>query len=686
MKPELIVIEDELGATDLLENLGDYILVAFDIETTGLTRQDRVVGFSVCVEETKAYYVVLNTNTQTVALKILQLLVLKNLIMHNGVFDCSMIEANFKIRLIDSLHTDTMVLAHLLDENRRVGLKELTTEMYGEDSTVESKEMQASVIANGGVWSSTSKEMYKADPKILGKYGAKDAWLTFRLFNDLVPQLSDQGLVEFFYDDESMPLLRGPTYDLNTTGIEVDSKALQVLKATLKAECAEAKAFVLKEINERIKEEYPGTKKSNTFNIGSSKQLAKLLFGTYNLDFKTLTKGGKTICKAMGLPLPYTASVRRQFIATCTRRQNEIYQPEAIVNGKVKKAKKIRDPWSYIACDKEIIKELAPKYEWIARLLEYQKKMKLLSTYVEGIEERVQYGIIRPSYLQHGTMTGRYASRNPNLQNLPRDDQRVKECFVARPGKVFVSADFSQLEPRTFAYYSGDPRLMNAFDGSSDFYSVVGQDVYDKSDSTPQKDGSPDAFGVKYKKLRDDVKAFCLAYAYGGTPHRIASITGKSVADSEEDQRKYFERFPGVQKMMIEAHNLAKENGYVTNLFGRKRRIPEAKRIVKLYGNKKHADLPYEARGLLNVACNFRVQSTGASIVNRSAIRMYNDCKTAGIICKMVQQVHDEIVIECNKDDAENVAILLQNAMENTIILPGISLEAIPKISRTLAK
>lgn len=113
--------------------------------------------------------------------------------------------------------------------------------------------------------------------------------------------------------------------------------------------------------------------------------------------------------------------------------------------------------------------------------------MKLLSTYVEGIEERLQYGIIKPSYLQHGTMTGRYACRNPNFQNLPRDDQRIKQCVTARPGKVFVSADFSQLEPRTFASYSQDPRLMSAFDGTSDFYSVIGVEVYDKQDSIPQK-------------------------------------------------------------------------------------------------------------------------------------------------------------------------------------------------------
>ncbi len=138
--------------------------------------------------------------------------------------------------------------------------------------------------------------------------------------------------------------------------------------------------------------------------------------------------------------------------------------------------------------------------------------------------------------------------------------------------------------------------------------------------------------------------------------------------------------------MMLEAHEFAKKQGYVTNLFGRKRRLPEALFIGKQYGKVKHWDLPYEARGLLNQACNFRIQSTGASIVNRAAIAFYNACQEAGLECKLVSQIHDELVAECNEEDAEMVSTLLQSAMEHTTILPGVSLEAIPRITKTLAK
>ena len=146
-----------------------------------------------------------------------------------------------------------------------------------------------------------------------------------------------------------------------------------------------------------------------------------------------------------------------------------------------------------------------------------------------------------------------------------------------------MGADYSQLEPRVFAYYSQDQRLMEAFNGEDDFYSVIGMGVYGKTDCVPRKEGSPDAFGIKYKKLRDLSKVIALASTYGATAHQLAPTTGKSVEDTQEDIDSYFERFPGVRTMMLEAHALTKKDGYVTNLFGRMRRMPEAKKIGRAH-------------------------------------------------------------------------------------------------------
>lgn len=689
-------------AINEIENLSTYLnafeYVAIDIETTGLSRRDEVIGISVCAEEDTAHYIILaKWNTRTNRLdynshlldctkRLLNQLKTKRLIGHNSVFDCSLIEAYFGISLISSMYVDTMILAHLLDENRRVGLKDLAYGMFGEDSVDEQAAMKTSIIANGGSVTKDAYELYKGDANLIAKYGAKDALLTFKLFKKLTPELKKQGLEDFFYKDESMPLLRGPTYDMNTTGLQVDYETLIQLKKTLEAECAEAKAYVYAEIDSKTKEKYPGTNKKNVFNIDAPQQLSWLLFGQYGLEFGTLTKGGKTLCRSLGMKLPYKPSAKREFIAMCLEDAGRVHELSGTVNGKIVREKKIKQPWAYVTADKTTLKKYSDKYSWIDRLLEYKKKKKLLTTYIKALEEKTKYGVISPSFLQHGTTSGRYSCKNPNFQNLPRDDKRIKSCVVARPGKVFVSADYSQLEPRVFSYYSRDPRLMNAFSNGTDFYSVTGIEVYDKHDALPIKEGHPNAFGVKYKKLRDDSKVIVLASAYGASAFRLAPTMKKTPDEAQEDMDKLFERFPGIKNMMLEAHELAKKNGYVTNLFGRKRRMPEALKITQIYGNEPHSELPYEARNILNLACNHRIQSTGASIVNRAMIALHSVFNGLGFDAKIVSQIHDEIVVECDEKIADDVKILLQDAMETTTILEGMPLEAIPRVTKTLAK
>ncbi len=697
MLPQLIVIDSPSDINKLLEYLNDFDYVAFDTETTGLSPSSEIIGLSFCAEEDKAYYIILsawNPATQALdtvcgkspeVLALVNTLKTKSWIGHNALFDASMVEAYFKVSIIDSLHTDTMVLAHLLNENRRVGLKELGKEYFGSDASNEQAEMKASVLANGGKLTKAAYEMFKCDSHIMAKYGAKDALLTYKLFIALVPELYEQNLEKFFYEEESMPLLKGPTYQLNTTGLKVDQQSLLVLKKTLEAECLEAKNFIYNEINDHIKANYPGTTKKNVFNIGSSQQLSWLLFGKLELEFNTLTDSGKTLCKHLGIRNPYTKAAKRDFIIACQSAAGGISQPEAVVNGKEVRAIKIKEPWAYIAVDKKALAKHALRYKWIARLLEYQRKTKILNTYVEGIEERIQYGIIRPGFKQTGTTSGRYSSSNPNFQNLPRDDKRIKACIIARPGKVFVGADYSQLEPRVFAFFSRDERLLSAFKTDQDFYSVIGMEVYNKSDCHAVKDDTPDSFAVKYKKYRDLSKVIALASTYGATAHQLAPTTGKSIEDTQLDIDNYFERFPGVAEMMLESHRLAKTNGQVTNHFGRPRRMPEAKLFEKHYGKAAHVDLPYNIRNVLNLAVNHRIQSTGASICNRAMIAFVNNIKELEIDCKIICQVHDEIIVECNEQDADDVSILLKHAMENTVDLGTVALIAEPKTAKNFA-
>jgi DNA polymerase I-like protein with 3'-5' exonuclease and polymerase domains len=702
----LIVLRTLEEVETLREYLKDKDFIAYDTETTGVEKGSQIIGLSVCAdvgEDSIGWYIITaywDVPTQTLVeletkagiKPFLEDLLTKNLIMQNAGFDCAMTKDNFGVDLMPALHTDTLLLGHLLNENRANGLKERGVELFGEDARKEQQEMKASVHANGGVLTKHLYELYKADANLIAEYGAKDAILTLKVFYHDIEKLYEEGLDKFFYE-ETMPLCKGPTYDMNTTGLRVDPERLQKLRSDLEAEILEARAFIYREIDSDVKPEYDGKTKLKTFNIGSCRQLSWLLFGKLENEFHTLTKQGKVACKALGLKIPYTASAKREFIAVCEESHGRVWE-EASINPKTKKMgrpKKIGRPWEYIACGKVALGMYADKYKWVAKYLEYAKAQKLLNTYVMGIQEKAKYNIIRPNFLQHGTTSGRYSCKNPNFQNLPRGDKRVKNCIVARPGKVFVGADQEQLEPRTFASVSQDASLLASFKTGDDFYSVIGAEVFDKQCGLKKDD--PTGFAMLYPKLRDTSKVIGLSIPYGTSAYRLASTLGKSVEESQYIIDSYYIKFPAVYSMVVESHAQARSTGVVHSLYGRPRRMPEAAQINKMFGEQANVeDLDYYWRNLLNLAVNHRIQSSAASIMNRAAIAF---CSTRDAVAaedarwaevRIVMQVHDELIVECPTEIAEGVKALLQDVMENTTALPGVALIAKPKIASNLAE
>lgn len=706
MSEKLVIIEDNIGVAALIEYLADKDYVAFDTETTGVKKDSEIIGYSLCAEPGVGYYVItaawnsidnsLNyKETKSTAVDVMKALSKKQLVMHNGVFDCSMVWNNYKVQLIDALHTDTMVLAHLLDENRRVGLKELGASFYGASAKKEQEEMKASVSANGGTLTKDKYEMYKADPQLMAKYGAKDAILTYNLFYELVPELFEEKLDKFFYEDESMPLLRGPTYDLNTTGLKIDLVQLETLKKQLEIETLELKEFIYSEIRVHINEVYPGTSKKTQFNIGSGSQLAWLLFHKLGNSYIKLGTAGKELAEALNMRNPYSKADKEEFTKAVINNKDFIYREAGTVfdpkTRKYKGAGKVRDYWAYLSTDKAVLAQFSKKYKWVEKLLEYKKLTKLLTTYVQGIQNAVQYGVIHPSFLQHGTTSGRYSCKQPNFQNLPRDDKRIKSCIISRPGKVFVGADYSQLEPRVFAFMSGDERLKKCFSDGDDFYSIIGAEVFDKVGLSMKKDNK-DSFANKHKDLRNIAKVVALSATYGTTAYKMAGAIGKTVEEAQDVIDKYFIKFPAVYQFMLNCHQQAKTTGYVVNHYGRPRRMPEAKKIDSLYGKKaQHGDLPYEVRNILNLAVNHTVQSTGASIMNRAAIachkyiQLFVTTEPIWKEVKIVLQVHDEMILEGPKELEDEMALVLKTAMEQAVTLEGVTLVAEPRIGNNLA-
>lgn len=671
---------------ELKQYLSAFDVVAFDTETTGLDESAEIIGLSVCAETDVAYYVILQEwNKETQALikyetidnikQFCNLLKSKKLVMHNAVFDCSMVQRCYNVDLMPSLCVDTLILAHLIDENQFLGLKDLGAKFFGQSAKEEYNELSKSIIENGGIArinkKSNNMEMYKADAQILAKYGAKDALLTFNLMAVLLDELAkDDKLWKFFFDDECMPLLRGPTYQMNTAGLKIDVERLKKLEADLKFEILKLEERIYSGIYEYVKDIYPGTTKKNTFNINSPSQFSWLLFVRLGQEFKKLTPAGRKLAKDLCGKLPYTMAAKRDFIK------------KVLATGK--------NPAKYIAADKAALSQLKDKYTWVQDFLDYKRLDKMMTTYVHGIQERINYGIIRPSFLQHGTTSGRYSSKNPNFQNQPRDDKRIKECVIARPGKVFVGADYSQLEPRVFAFYSKDIALMKCFETKEDFYSVIGARVYKKEGLSLHKE-DPGSFANLYKNLRQNAKTIGLSATYGTTAFKmvdaVTTESGKrmTIEECQTIIDEYFEAFPSVYKFMTDTHQKVVKTGQVENLYGRPRRIPDAMQLQR-YGRFVHGNLPYNLRNLLNLAVNHTIQSTAASIVNRSAISLSNKLQENKINAKIVLQVHDSLVVECEESQAQQVADIMKECMENTCKLDGVALEAEPKIGKNLAE
>ncbi len=701
--PNLKVIRTPEDLSIITDHISKHDFLAFDTETTGTSYDCKIIGFSVSGDSDEGIYVVLaewdveqkklvDLPTEPFARGVLMGLLGKKLVMHNAIFDCMMIMNNYGIDLMPHVHTDTLILAQLLNENRHNGLKELGVTFFGTSAKAEQDIMKASVQKNGGSLTQKNYELYKAESELIARYGAKDTVLTLNIFYLLVEELYEQGLDKFFYEEESMPLLRGPTYHLNLTGLRVDPERLQQLRAQLQADCLEAKAFIDREVQPLVQEEYPGTKKTNKFNIDSTKQLSWLLFVRLGNLFDRITDEGRAVCHFLGLKLPYTNAAKKEFLEVVRKNKGVAYKPPGInkKTGKPIKASVIKDPWHYLTAGKEVLKIYSDRYKWAAKYLEYKKNMRLLDYYISSINEKMRYNIIRPQFLQHGTTSGRYSSKVPNFQNLPRDDKRIKSLIISRPQCVFVGADYSQLEPRVFASLSGDERLLNCFSSGDDFYSVVGAEVFDKVGMSLKKD-EPGSFAKVHSDLRNIAKVITLSATYGTTAPKMAPAIGKSLAEAQEIIDDYFDKFPKVKTFMLDSHNIVKRDGVARSIYGRLRHMPAALNITEIYGTTSHDKLPYEIRNILNLGVNHRVQSTGASIINRAAIAFHKACLCLAMTdhkwhhVKIVLQIHDELVVEGPEELKEEIAIVLKDCMENTVALPGVKLLAEPKIANNLA-
>jgi DNA polymerase-1 len=285
--------------------------------------------------------------------------------------------------------------------------------------------------------------------------------------------------------------------------------------------------------------------------------------------------------------------------------------------------------------DEEVLEKLAEDYPLPRKILEHRSMAKLKGTYTDKLPQMVnaQTGRVHTTYAQAVAVTGRLSSNEPNLQNIPirtPEGRRVREAFIAPPGHVIVSADYSQIELRIMAHISGDENLRRAFSEGQDVHRATASEVFGVA---------PDEVSSEQRRY---AKTINFGLIYGMSGFGLAASLGIERSAANAYIERYFQRYPGVKRYMDDTRTQARERGYVETVFGRRLWLPE---IAGANGPRRSA--------AERAAINAPMQGTAADLVKLAMIAMQATLEREGRATKMVMQVHDELVFEVPEAELE---------------------------------
>jgi len=315
----------------------------------------------------------------------------------------------------------------------------------------------------------------------------------------------------------------------------------------------------------------------------------------------------------------------------------------------VEKAKKTKTG-QYVTSE-EVLQQLKNKHEIVADILEYRGLTKLLGTYIDTLPQLVnpRTGHIHTSFNQTVTATGRLSSSDPNLQNIPirgEDGKEIRKAFVPEPGCLFFSADYSQIELRVMAHLSNDQEMIRVFNEGKDLHAATAANIYKKPIEEVTRDE------------RTKSKRANFGIIYGITVFGLAERLSISRDEAKQLIDGYFTTFPEVHDYMEKAKQTARQKGYVTTLYGRRRYLPDI--------NSQNATV----RGFAERnAINAPIQGTAADIIKVAMIRIHNRFKAEGIRSKMILQVHDELNFSVYPEEQGRVEAIVLEEMQNAISL-----------------
>ncbi len=415
-------------------------------------------------------------------------------------------------------------------------------------------------------------------------YASADADISFRLREALDKRLDERGARDLFEKVE-MPLSDVLT-EMQATGIRLDCELL----AEESEETEELLQSLTKEIHELA---------GHAFNIASPKQLSTVLF------------------EEMGLPI-------------------------------------IRKTQTGVSTDESVLQELAQLHdsEIASRILEYRMYAKLKNTYLDALPKMVNpdTGRLHTSFSQVRTATGRLASSNPNLQNIPVRTERgraVRAAFIPQEGWKMLAADYSQIELRVLAAFSGDPTLRKAFADDMDIHRVVAAEVHGIH---------PDQVT---KEQRSAAKAVNFGIIYGQSAHGLAATTGMTRGQAQRFIDDYFARFPRVQEWIGEAIAAAEKLGHVETILKFRREIPDIKSSNKMKRMRAERE-----------AVNTVMQGSAADLIKTAMVKLADALAKSRLSARLLLQIHDELLLESPPDEMPELEKIVRQAMEHAIPMP----------------
>ncbi len=399
---------------------------------------------------------------------------------------------------------------------------------------------------------------------------------------DLLFNKLDEEGLAEVYFDIEMPLIE-VLIDMETAGVKIDSDRLNRLCRNITSEIDSVQQRIFFLAGEE-------------FNINSPKQLSKVLFHNLGLSPAKKTKTG------------FSTGV-------------------------------------------DVLEELAEVHDLPREVLIYRMLTKIKTTYLDVLPSLVNpnTGRVHTSFNQTVTATGRLSSTDPNLQNIPirRNWGRwIRESFIAEPGNLLLSADYSQVELRILAHLSADKGLVEAFNSGADIHSRTASELYNV------------AIEKVTPEMRRTAKVVNFGVIYGMSSFGLSEALNIDRRDADKYIRQYFDRHPGVREYIKNSLAEAKEKGYVITLFGRKRPVPEL--------NSHNKNIQQQGERL---AVNSPIQGTAADIIKIAMIHIRKNFQNLTLNARMILQVHDELLFEVPESELETVLEIVRNNMENVVML-----------------